>query len=363
MDPFKQFKLARFAALFLAVSVVTACDDDGAGPAGTLDPVETATTIENVANQFFVSNTGVQSLNALSDEIFTVLGSPTIAGFASIPNPKEAIGKPSPELLEQVETVRKAAAASVEMQIPVGLLGNTLVYDEGQGRYVIDEARTGADPNGVRFILYAINQATGKPLSPPSENEIGYVDIIDTSDFPTVNISVTVVAEGQTLLDVTATGSGDQTSFNLTFDGTLSDGTDQVSFGISINASATSEALSFSLAAAGLEIGLTFSGTPDSDAGTVTLEIFDTSSLDRLVFDLSIDASDNLTGSVALNDTDLALISGTFDSPIVTNGDGDPLTDQELAALEDLFVAMGAVVEVFFGLVELALFLLVLGFA
>ena len=362
MDLFNKLNLTRFAALFLAVSVVTACDDDGAtAPAGTLDPVETATTIENVANQFFVNNEGVQAMSALTDEIFAALG-PTIATYAAIPNPDEVIGEPSPELRQQVEILRSAAAAGVELQIPAGLLGKTLVFVEGQG-YVIDESRTDADPLGVRFILYEVDQFTGQPVNPPSDHEIGYLEIIDNSSFPTVSISLTVVSQGQTLVDVTAVGSGDQTSFNLTFDGTLSDGANDLTFGINVNASNTAFDVSFTMAASGLEIGVTFSGAPDSEAGQFTLEIFDTSSLDRLVFDLNADAQDNLTGSIALNGDELALISGTFDVPVITNGEGDPLTEEELAALGDLFEAVTGIFEVFGNLVGLALILLAAGLA
>ncbi len=246
-----------------------------------------------------------------------------------------------------------------QLNIPSGALGVTFIYDPVEG--YIPSQRTGAPANGVRFILYAVDPILEEPVTPL--NEIGWLDIIDTSNFATgtIDISLEAVVNDVTLVDVTSTGVLTQTSLSLDFDGTLSDGQNNLNFTIDALFSETGTfELTFGMTAGDVGVTVAFSGT-EAGGGSVTTTFTDAGN--TIVVSLSVDASDNiLSGSgVSFNGSTVAIISGSLDNPTVTNAEGDPLTDEELAALEDLLLAMVDVIEFGFGVFEFALFLIFIG--
>jgi hypothetical protein len=64
--------------------------------------------------------------------------------------------------------------------IPANVKGKTLVYDPATRTYVIDPTETGALPDAVRYVLYAIDPNTGQPSLPLVR--IGSVDLASASD-------------------------------------------------------------------------------------------------------------------------------------------------------------------------------------
>jgi hypothetical protein len=244
-------------------------------------------------------------------------------------------------------------------RIPVGALGKTFVYNPATQAYEIDLARTDAPANGVWFVLYAVDPILGQPLSPLQE--IGYIEITDDSSFPTATIGMTAVINGITLVDVDVSGTFTQTTVDLDFSGSLSNGSETLTFSIDVTGSDTAFTVNFTLAFSPYTVTFNFGGDA-AGAGTISATLSDGD--DTIAFNLGIDAAGNIAAGsgVKFNGVDVAIISGNADNPVVTNGAGDPLTQQELQALEDLFVGMGEIFALFEGLVEFSFLLLFLAF-
>ncbi len=93
------------------------------------------------------------------------------------------------------------------------------------------------------------------------------------------------------------------------------------------------------------------------------MTLTDTSNRGRAVFSLNVD-SQGLIGEnsgVTLNGDPVAYISGTLDDPLITNADGEPLTQVELQALGQLFEGVGDIFEMFMEIFVFSLFLIALG--
>lgn len=132
------------------------------------------------------------------------------------------------------DAVRRIAAVTTDAGaalIPVmrpSVLGRTFVYDPATRTYVPDGARTGAPPNGVRFVLYE----TAANDDPIPGREVGYADLTDErrSAATTAGIRLVVVSRGVTHLDYSfdLAGSLDAATFEVR--GFLSDGTERIDF-------------------------------------------------------------------------------------------------------------------------------------
>ena len=55
------------------------------------------------------------------------------------------------------------------------------------------------------------------------------------------------------------------------------------------------------------------------------------------VLDVTVDETETLTGSVVHNGQTIAQMDGSTSSPVFTNGNGDPLSTAEVAALTEAF--------------------------
>ncbi len=261
----------------------------------------------------------------------------------------------------------RASSSSTPERIPVGALGKTFRWNElaNPPGYEIDPDGTGAPANGVRFILYAVDPILEQPISPLTE--IGYLDIIDTSSFPIINISMTAhVNEKGDLLEVDVLGSFGQTSFTLTTDGFVSNGQQQLTFGIDVSGTAQSVNFSFDFSFATFSARLAFEGVIVNDelgSGSMVVTLTDTSNRGTAVFTLNVDSQGVIgqNSGVTLNGGLVAIISGTIDNPLITNAQGNPLTSAELQALGELFEGIGDIFEMFMEIFIFSLFLIALG--
>lgn len=84
---------------------------------------------------------------------------------------------------------RHLIGAAVE--IPAGLLGQTVVYDDTEQAWVVDSNRTGAPADGVRIIWYSVDSA-GNFILPLAEQ--GYVDLTDEDEASGSRIGIRMVA-------------------------------------------------------------------------------------------------------------------------------------------------------------------------
>src|SRR5205823_718104 len=103
--------------------------------------------------------------------------------------------------------------------LPQSLLGQTFVFDPTRGRYVVDLSRTGAPPNGIRIVLYAVDPTTHEPVT---ASEVGFADLMDESAAQSSGIVLHLIAEasGQVFLDYRVVLDGTPSAGSLVVDGT-----------------------------------------------------------------------------------------------------------------------------------------------
>jgi hypothetical protein len=229
----KPLRFTRVAVIALLLSFMAACSDDTTGPQVQLTPETTAEVMEQVVSDFFEGNQGAASMEYLGEHILDALwGGPALSASP----PSDFAGGIPSHLLNPVYL----AGAN----LPEIFQGVTFVWDEELIGYIPSE-EPGAPTSGVRFIIYAVNPITGLPESPL--NEVGHLDIIDTSTWPTIAITLDVVIGNVSMIYADVTGNFGETSAFIDLDGYLSDGTGQVTFDLRASFDQLSENFEFGL--------------------------------------------------------------------------------------------------------------------
>lgn len=330
----------RYGAFLAVIALSTAaCDDSGTDPVVDFDARGAALAMESMISA--VDTT----------ELANAYGSLEWASYLFSGSMASVLQTPVLMDVRGVEPAEPAADV-----IPSEYLGTTFVWDEGQMTYVAGEA-TGAPADGVRVIYYAIDPTTGQPATPL--NALGYVDLRDLSTAEANILAVKVVrtsgTEDVTLADYTLELSFTVTQSSFEYDvasaGFLSNGTDQLNFDLAQSATATEtlvtidQAYSLDLEGTGnaLSFVATVTGDPSSqseDPATVEAVATITDGDQTVVLDVSY-ADGVLDGSIVHNGVAVVLMSGSLDDPVFTDADGNPLTQEQLEALRQLWDDLG----------------------
>jgi hypothetical protein len=221
--------------------------------------------------------------------------------------------------------------------IPAAVAGKTFVYDLGTDGYVASDI-SGAPSNGVRFVLYAVDPVTYLPADPLVET--GHVDITDVSTGTTQAARVQVVSGSTTYIDYTVSASSGATSGRVTVLGYVTDGETQANINLRSTITVT--------AGLTLSYGLTM---PDRDVAlNLTVSVSDVSQPDSPInLNLTMrgpNGTVTMTGqfaetsgtiNVRINGTAFATITTNGTTTTITGAGGDPLSDDELFALEGVF--------------------------
>ena len=239
-------------------------------------------------------------------------------------------------------TVRRLAATTTDVGaalIPVmrpSVLGKTFVYDASARKYLPDATRTGAPPNGVRFVLYE-TAANGDPIP---GREVGFADLTDErrSSPTTAGVRLVVVSGGVTHLSYSfdLTGSLDAAKFDV--HGFLSDGTERIEFSIS-----TSHQLFGRGGKATLDATLTAAqhdfvvrakaeGTAGESDGDGQIALTISSGSDEIVVDAQT-VEGQLDATFTVNGQLLATATGDPHAPVIRGDGGHELTEEEMHAL------------------------------
>lgn len=325
-------------ALCTVLLPLAACrDSSGPGP-DAVDAVETARQVQNLTD-LFSGNEWMQSFLFLEPLMLDTL----TPGFASQLEEAGALGA-AWDLSGRFDALRSSLRrAPALLSIPSELLGKTFVYNPETGRYEVDETRPAVPANVVRFILYEVPLPTSE-LDPLVE--IGHLDIEVRNSGSTV--VVTVVARGETVLEYTVSGTLDE----ITISGFVTNGIDRLDFAGSV----TAALLEFTLSSGSLRIDIRVED--HGEGASLRVQIRDGSN--RIVLELDTEyATFAVDGSVTFNGTTVAVISGTEGNPVITNSAGGDLTEEELEAVRQIFlagaVALGVTLNLLlFGLVLLA---------
>ena len=346
--------LTRLATMTLAISVGAACDDDGGTQltGGNTQQVaqQSAASVDSILSSFFDDNDALTSLDVLGGLILGVTGSPLIA--PNVPRPNRAsMARAAEYLAASVQRLQELQGTpegdGLRANIPSNLLGVTCIWDPTNVKWIIDPNDPGlAPPNGIRFRLYTIDQASQLPALPL--DDIGFIDITDDSSPTTIDVGLVAEIDGVgTLVNYDITGSFGQTSFTLTMSGFVGNGTDQLDFNFTVGGSTDTFSSSFSLILGTTVVTFDFTGSSDG-SGSNTVIISDAAADIVIEFIFNFDQFGNvaLGSGVTVNNELVANITGTVDNAVLTGADGTPLTEAELFALAGLFNAVGDLFEV-----------------
>lgn len=227
--------------------------------------------------------------------------------------------------------------------------GSTFVYDPIEDEYVDDLERTGAPETGVRFIIYATDEA-GVPIV---EEETGYADLIDEGDGSEEDIVLRlIVVDGEnTVLDYRTTLDHDANRGALTVAGFLAGEEHTLDFDLSLEAEEIEEKtildidFSFGVESLGFAISGAISGIEDgNDEGPGSVEITMENQFDTVR--LLVEGDDaGFEGTVWVNGAVWATVTGVHgEEPVFANAAGGNLTEVEFKVLVHIF---GIVEDVF----------------
>ncbi|HEX9727973.1 MAG TPA: hypothetical protein VGA37_05675 [Gemmatimonadales bacterium] len=235
-------------------------------------------------------------------------------------------------------------------RIPLDVRGITFVIDPETLHYVPSDL-TGAPETGVRFILYAINPVTHKPIP---DSPIGHADLIDLGDDLAQGVSLRflVVSGDVTHLDYTVTAARAVDIRSLDVSGFVSDGTTRMDFAITVggtrNTDSTVTEVTFDLAIAsrGFSAAATVRTVArgDAESGTVDLELHIG---DHVITFVGSSAGGEVDAEVHIDGDLFATISGPERQPVIAGPDGRDLTEREVRALRHILALSDRVFTIF----------------
>jgi hypothetical protein len=253
--------------------------------------------------------------------------------------------------------------------ISEGARGKTFIYSAAADQYVVDPARTGAPNNGVRFILYAVDPATGKPNP---ARETGRADLIDLGNTGNdhVQLRLVAVSDGRTFLDYSLVVDPRDGGGSIGVEGFLADAENRLDFDIDVDGRTENGRgrvdVDFHLAIEGRDFRVDGSvrGAEGEDSNEGDLDLV-ARHRDESVRVTATGTDDAIDASFFLNGQLLATAVGPHDSPVIRGRDGsEQLSPDEWLALayivhfgEGIFELVGCLVKPVEGLIGLAILL------
>jgi hypothetical protein len=348
----------RILAAAALAALATGCGKDSNAPEAPFDPAGTSSDMAAVGSSWDAP--ALASFNAAAPEISLTAGGSAALALQARPTASLATGGKAAALRYAASLAKaftggapRPSFAVAQAEIPPDLLGTTFVYDVSVQHYAASDL-TGAPANGVRFLLYAVNPVTGDPVEPLVE--IGYADVVTTQTNSSVSVNIVVVSENVTYLDYSARATASSsTSLNVNVSGYVTNGDDRVNFdldnGITIGDSSTDLSLDYLLTVptrGGFRIDLESSATiADTQNNSVTLDLT-ASGPHGTVNIAGTESNGTGTFEVKVNGDLFATIDISAGSdPVVTGANGEALTAEEQAALEDVFYMFGGGIQFF----------------
>jgi hypothetical protein len=330
-------RLACAAMLVAAASSVAGCGDDGGLP--DFDPLASQAALDGALAEFVEDNGGLESLAGLGDFISAIAGGdggPSLSalGPAGSRDQPSGLGRRSTlRVMSALAGRRSVEAVGVAERIPVELLGATCVWDLELVNYLDDPGRTGAPPDGIRFILYTLE---ANDLPDPSLTEIGRIDIIDHSALPNVGISLETVEGGSPSVVYDVTGPTTP-GIDVTMDGFLGAGADRLPFTFGASGDLANFSLTYRITAdefdADYAVALDFLGNV-----TIVSSFSDAASGTTVGFVLGFDSRRAVRegSGIAFEGREVGLYSGSSEELALTPAPGSPFSEEELNVLDQM---------------------------
>jgi hypothetical protein len=225
--------------------------------------------------------------------------------------------------------------------ISAEIAGKTFEYVNGA--YVATD-RVGAPSNGVRFIIYAVDPITSLPTA--NLDEVGYAQLTDESGTTNQAARVVVVSGETTYLDYTVTAAATASGGRVTVAGFVTDGDIRANVNLR---STVSQAVGLTLLYTvdvpkrdiSIDVSLTMSGL-DQQTGTIDIDM----AMAGPNGSVSMAGQFSETGgtlTVRVNGKVFAtLVSTGAGEPVITGANGEPLAEEDVEALRNLFEMTGA---------------------
>lgn len=352
----------------LAVLFAVACGD-GAGPrpAQLTDPAGTAAKVNAVDSVFSVPT--IDAFTSVGDLIDPATGLAPAASLLRATQP-EAPGPRLSGYAGAAQRYREFSGLSLSPSNTLGLIpdelkGKTFEWDVATHHYMVT-TRAGAPVDGVRFILYAINPITRRPAEPLVE--VGYVDLHDLSVDATRSLHIEVAGVGgdpvyvdYTVAGTVATDLFTASAIGFIWNGVSGDASKRLEFDLSAELTRASFRFDASLSLDHPAVTITETTTATKSESGVVLEIDftldDGTQTVQLVGSVTVvnddrQADGHREDSPGRNDDDgivtanlkvfvngnlFATIEGTSPDIQILGANGEPLSEDELHALRELF--------------------------
>ena len=248
---------------------------------------------------------------------------------------------------------RSSASAAANGAIPPAALGKTFVYDGTQHRYVADPTRFGAPPNGVRFILYAVNPVTHEPVTGA---EVGHADLMDegTPGATGIALHLVVVSGGTVFLDYRVAMDGSSNSGALAVSGFVVNGQTRLQFQIGAHGTSSNDVATidvefqFAVPERGFSVEGRVQGVhaASGDGSSESLHLRVATGSAVIGFDARSDGQ-NVDAAVTVNGNLFASVRGDARSPEIRGEGGRPLSADEMQALGQMMQLAGGAREMF----------------
>jgi hypothetical protein len=299
------------------------------------------TSADMAAAQDAFASEQTSSFSAVGPDISAVLnGSPVVAGAAELmlTRPSEVSARYARRLAALVPSASRGIQASVAA-VPSAVLGTTFVWDETNDLYVASDL-PGAPASGVRFVLYAVDPVTLRPVEPVVE--VGYVDITDHSTSTAVDVGVRVVAGSVVYLNYDVKATAMASDALITISGSASDGATVATFNlkntISDNAGSPVFTFDYRLDVPSRHLSLDWTAilaSISTNESAITLDL----AISGQNGDVRITGTYGVSGSltVKVNGDLLATVNLDGIDPVITGAGGAPLTPEEEASLQAIF--------------------------
>jgi len=350
----------------VAALVAAACKDTTSprlsDPAGLTNDVQTLGSVFTTAL--------FQSYQAVSDSIGAMAPSLRFGGEllqATSPTAPAEVGRAYSATPQRAQVLKQLAIAlagsGTASVIPDTLYGSIFAWDVTTHHYY-RESTTGGPATGVRFLLYAVNPTTHQIIESPL-TQIGFVDLIDLTPTGTTGLRVVLVdtpagAAPDTLADYTITATQYSAgSFSASAVGFVSDGTHTLSFNVSFSVTNADTAypdvslnVHWALNTPAVTVDLTEPITmPDADHEMLPFNLSVTRGAETVAATGTITVtlstqSVTVNITITVNGAVYARITGTDNGITIRHADGSQLSQQEFAALEQLFSLPDTALEV-----------------
>ena len=334
-----QYARRPLAAMALA-GLMTGCGGgDTNAPDAPFDPAGTTSDLGAIQASF--ESEAMAGFQSAVPAISSVLGE-TPAAMAVRAAPSQALAGGRSGVRDYAGAVARVYTSPSGGMRPVSPsatiaqehLGVTFTRDAETLAYEAS-ARSGAPSNGVRFIVYAVNPISHEPVTPLQE--VGYADLEVTQGTNGGSVRLELVSGGVTYLDYSVGATLTENAMLLTVGGYVSNGQDRVNFDLDTELTETALTLDYSLVVPTrgnfrmdfeevvTNSGMTSTLTVRGPHGTITIEGTQTTS--------------GGSYQVEVNGAAFATITFTQGAePVITGVDGEPLTEEELDTLRDVFL-------------------------